>query len=464
MNTQLDMTIDQLIRKRLLVVEDDIHFVGALSRALSDTFDISHVSSVEQAKQAIDETIAAVILDLYLGDSDSDIPSGFEFLGWLASNRLPQPTIVVTGYGNKDLIVKATRLGAEDFIDKGRLDFLELESRLLSAIESRARLAEVEDRLSVYEPRVLIGNSDVMHSVRRAIRSVARESESSILITGEAGTGKELAARMIHDLGERNESPFVHLDCRTLASSESVNDIQKLTIKANAGVLFLDEIAELPDQHQLFVLSIIKSADHRRVDPQIVASASRRLDEQVRSGGFRRDLHTLLGLFEIRLPPLREHIDDITDLVDYFATNRAPRSADYPVQVHADVIRAFEKYEWPGNVSELRNVIESAALKARLSNSREMLPDHLPADFNSHGTPGSAADDLNVDTALARAELECVIRALIRTGGRKDQALKLLGYGSRHAMLRRIRAIRSRYPEIWALYPKIESLYGPRGN
>ncbi|MCC6156132.1 MAG: sigma-54-dependent Fis family transcriptional regulator [Candidatus Hydrogenedentes bacterium] len=474
--------------KKVLILEDDRDFAESLRRAVGGRYELVIASTVDDAKSRLNDDVPLVLVDLFLGEVHSGAPEGLTFLKWLASERPDTAAVVLSGYGDMDLAIEAMKAGAEDFIDKGRLNVAELEKRLEGILErKRLRLENVllRSRLELYETRSLVGSSSVMADLRRVIRTVAEDGSVTVLLRGETGTGKELAARMIHETGVRRDKPFIPVDLsclpkETLASELFGHERGAFTgaekqhrgylEEANGGILFLDEVTDLPSDMQNKLLRVIEERAVVRlgstkpipVDIQLLAATNEDIESLVSKGYFRKDLYYRLKVFEITLPALRQHASDIPVIVNHFLQQWELRT---PLRsVSSQAMELFVSYSWPGNVRELRNALEFASIQAKIRHAATLLPEHLPievrtgAGLSPKGEP--TYPDLSVDVAMAHAELECVLRALRQTNGVKEKACALLGYKNRHTMLRRIETIAQNHPAVWSSYPELETYYG----
>ncbi len=473
---------------RILILEDNDQFVDSLARGFHGRIEIVATPSISKAKRLINAHIDLALVDLFLTDEQSK-PEGLDFLRWVVSQGGKVPVIVITGYGSTDLAVVAMRDGADDFIDKGRLSLQEIETRICNTLERRrlrSRVTELEHRLETYEPTTLVGSSQVMEQLRRSIKTVAEDGQITVLLRGESGTGKELAARLIHSQGKRHTGPFVAADLSTLPKETIASELfghergaftgadtarTGYVEAAHAGVLFLDEIAELPRdlQNRLFrvleerAVTPIGCTRPRPVDIQLVTATNQDLEKLVKAGAFRAELYYRLRVFEIRLPALREHCEDVIELSDYFlaqwrASGRTPLH-----KITAEAADVLKRYSWPGNVRELRNVLEAACVRAKMLGRKELSLDLLPADVRVPATVMPVTDDdYAVDRACARTELSCVAHALEQEQGAKEKARRLLGYQDRHTMRRRILTLRNRWPDLWSAFPTLDKLYGKR--
>jgi two-component system nitrogen regulation response regulator NtrX len=305
---------------------------------------------------------------------------GIEALSRINEMERDVPVIIISGHGNVELAVKATRLGAYDFLEKP----LSLDKVLLVAqralerkkleIENRALKADLEKKWQ------LVGDSEKMQALTQQI-GMAAQSNSRVLILGESGTGKELVARLLHERSPRSNGPFIEVNCaaipQELIESElfghekgsftgaSERKIGKFEL-ANEGSLFLDEIGDMTLQTQAKVLRVLESQVFQRVggaksikvDVRIIAATNKDLAEEVKKSGFREDLFFRLNVIPITVPPLRERKDDIPQLAKFFIEVFASESGTRPKGFDTEVVRMFQSYNWPGNIRELRNAVE----------------------------------------------------------------------------------------------------------
>jgi len=360
----------------LLVVEDDPVLNRLLTKTLGKCgYDVDSATSWHQARERI--TVFApdlVLLDVNLPDS-----TGFGPLSEIARSR---PVVMLTAYGDVNQAVQAMRLGAADYLIKPvNLDELELVVR--AALE-RSQLMAQKVAASAEGPGAMIGDSPAMRELRRLIQEVA-DSEMTVLIQGESGSGKELVAQALHAASARRDERFVAVDCTTLQETLFESELfghergaftgadrrkTGLIEAAARGTLFLDEIGEAGPAIQAKLLRVLESGRFRRVgattdlrtDARVVAATNRDLAQRARQELFRDDLYYRLAAFVIRVPPLRERREDIAAIAEHFIAQRLRGKGLRAVSLGADARLGLECYDWPGNVRELRNVIERALI------------------------------------------------------------------------------------------------------
>jgi len=363
--------------ERLLIVDDEEGIRTTLSAILEDEGYRVETSATagDASRRLASETFDALVLDLWLPDRD-----GLELLSELRGHGFDQPVIVISGHGTVDTAVKATRLGAYDFLEKP----LSL-SRVLVTVQNaleRGRLErelkELSDRLDRTEP--LLGHSAPMQHLKTELKTAAG-SDSRILILGENGTGKELVARQVHRLSRRASAPFVEVNCAAIpeelieselfghvkgAFTGAASDRSGRFEQADGGTLFLDEIADMSLKTQAKVLRVLQEqrfervggASTIRVDVRVLAATNKDLEEEIRQNRFREDLYFRLAVIPLRVPPLRDRREDIPLLVEHFIALFASELGRRPKTLRPEAQARLRDYAWPGNVRELRNLVE----------------------------------------------------------------------------------------------------------
>jgi two-component system NtrC family response regulator len=386
--------------------------------------------------------------DCLLVDLDMPGASGIEVIARAKQLSPDTEAIILTGKSSLETAVAALRQGAFDYLTKP-CKLVDLEALLNRVAEKREltnKYRAMKKRLERLEGSSdLIGNSPGMQLVRRLIAKVA-PTDSTVLILGDTGTGKELVARALHDQSLRADMPFVPINCGALPENLIESELfghRKgaftgaeehrigLFEVAHRGTLFLDEIGELPKPMQAKLLRFLESGEIRRVgdnesftcDVRVVCATNRRLDEMVTAGDFREDLWFRINTFEIPLPPLRERIGDIALLARHLAVRHgAPAGPDDEIFT-PDALATLERHTWPGNVRELANVIEHALI---LCDGGPIRPEHLPQRFTSQPSlPAVAKTTANRN--LRDREMQAIMEALDRHAGNKTKAAEELG-------------------------------------
>jgi DNA-binding NtrC family response regulator len=418
----------------ILIVDDDSAMREALDEAARDFgFDTRLAPSGASALAALDEgPIDAVLLDLRMPGMD-----GLETLRRMRARRSPPPVTVLTAYATAQNTIEAMRLGAFDHLTKPiARSRLELALRAMVEAKEASRGAPAVEA----EPDGLVGSSEVMRAVQKAIGMLA-DSEATTLITGETGTGKELVARAIHAHGVRRAKPFVAVNCAAIpaelleselfghkrgAFTGAISDRTGAFRDAAGGTLFLDEIGDMDAAMQAKILRALQEREvtpvggkPTMVDVRVIAATHRDLRTSVREGRFREDLFYRLHVVPIELPPLRERLADIVPLAELFLTRVGKR-------LGADAAARLLTHSWPGNVRELKNAMERAAVLVR--------GDVVKADglgFIAAGKPPDSVaidwPDEDIPSAIARLEAMLIRRALMRSDGNRAEAARALG-------------------------------------
>jgi two-component system NtrC family response regulator len=385
--------------------------------------------------------------DCILVDLDMPGLSGIEVIGRCKELSRDTEAVVLTGKSSLETAVAALRHGAFDYLTKP-CKLVELEGLLRRVAEKREltnKYRAIKRQLERIEgPSQLVGEGALMQNVRALISKVA-PTNSTVLILGETGTGKELVARALHDQSQRAEMPFVAINCGALPESLIESELfghrkgaftgadehrVGLFEVANGGTLFLDEIGELPKGMQAKLLRFLESGEIRRVgenqsfvvDVRVLCATHRDLEEMVHEEQFREDLMFRINTFEIRLPPLRERIEDIPQLAQHLLRRfRGGPDAGFT----PGAIKALKQHCWPGNVRELANVIEHAVI---LCDDGPVSEDHLPANFDTRRLRGP---HFSIKAAgpqtLREIEMQVIYQTLERHGGNKPRTAEELG-------------------------------------
>ena len=441
-------------KAQLLLVDDDANTLASLSRAFRLA---GHEATVcDSANRAV-ELLRSEKFDLIFSDVVMPGKSGLEFLEEIKNAGVKVPVILISGQANIEMAVRATKLGALDFLEKPLST-----DKLLVTVENALRLTRLEDENRELKRRLgkhqLVGSGTAMQKLSAQIDRVAG-SETRVCILGETGTGKELVARAIHEKSQRHDGPFVTLNCAAvpaeLIESElfghekgaftgaAGRHIGKFE-QADGGTLFLDEIGDMPVTMQAKLLRVLEEGEVERVggdkpvkvNVRVVVATHRNLEDLVAQNAFRRDLFHRVFVFPLLLPPLRERPEDFADLVAHLARQVAAQNGWREKEFSAEAIAALQRYGWPGNVRELRNVVERLVLLAEGEKvSSEDVQLALPA---SHGASGTAAD-LGISgangTLAARAEAfekEVLLAELRRQNFHMTNVARALGLERSH--------------------------------
>jgi DNA-binding NtrC family response regulator len=430
----------------LLIVDDDANTLASLSRAFRLA---GHQATVcDNAARAL-ELIKTERFDMVLSDVVMPGKDGLALLEDLRAQGVPVPVVMISGQANIEMAVRATRLGAIDFLEKP----LSTE-KLLLTIDNVLRMRRLEDENRQLRQRV--GKHEIVHSgeaMRRVMAQVDRvaASETRVCILGETGTGKELIARALHDRSPRRDGPFVTLNCAAVPAELIESELfghEKGSFtgavsrhlgkfeQAHHGTLFLDEIGDMPAVMQAKLLRVLEEKQVERiggdrsipVDVRVVVATHRNLDEMAERGAFRQDLYHRIYVYPLALPPLRERREDIPALVDHFARQVSEINGWKPKPVSAAAIAELTGYAWPGNVRELRNVVERLLLLADDEVDAAAVRLALPHAATASGAP------LGGGTLAARTETyeREVILAELKRHQRMTDTAKALGLERSH--------------------------------
>lgn len=396
--------------------------------------------------------------DLVISDIQMPEMTGIELLSKIKGQDPNALVLMITAFGSTETAVEAMKLGAFDYLTKPfKID--DVKVRIQKALENRV-LVQDNVRMrrelgSVYSFSNIVGSAPSMLKVFEMIRRVS-PTNSNVLVTGESGTGKELVAKAIHYNGPLESGPFVSVNCgaipENLIESEmfghkkgsftgAVSDKRGFFEAAHGGTLFLDEVGEMPMPLQTSLLRAIAEGqfypvggtDPVKADVRIIAATHRNLEEEVQKKSFREDLYFRLNVINIRVPSLRERVEDIPMLVSFFVNQFAEKFGKSTRGVSSETLKLMQAYRWPGNVRELENVIERMMA---LESGDSLLPEGLPDSIREPLKPkieslGSKltwnAAGVDLDSLLSSVEREFILKALEQSKGVKKDAAKLLG-------------------------------------
>ena len=436
--------------RRVLVVDDEALIRWSLAERLrADGLDVVEAGTAAEAMDRADQGVDLVLLDYKLPDDD-----GLTVLRKLRDMDSDTVVMMLTAHKGIETVVEAMKAGAYDYATKPfDLDDVALRvTRALEATRLRRELRTLRDSLSrPYSLQSIIGESEPMQRIKGLVRKVATSPGSTVLITGESGTGKDLIAKVVHYASHRAARPFLNITCsalpETLLESElfghergAFTDARQqkrgLLEQADDGTVFLDEIGEMTPALQAKLLRFLEEKTFRRVggmadvhvDVRVVAATNRNLEDSGRSGKFRDDLYYRLNVLRIEIPPLRARGDDVALLAQHFVESFAREFKRAVPGITPATEQLLKSYAWPGNVRELRNLVERAVLMADDGALQ-------PSDFETVGgcapravAGGSNEFSLPVDGVnLEEVERSLVVQALERASGNQTKAAALLG-------------------------------------
>lgn len=441
------------MKPRILVVDDEESIREFLEIMLKkEGFEVTCAEDGAKAK----DILAKKSFDMVISDLQMPNMTGIELLKHVKDSYPDLVFMLITAFGTTESAVEAMKMGAYDYLTKPfKID----EVRLNIHNALRTKNLEVENKVlkkeltKEYSFQSLVGNSDAMHRIFDLVKRVSM-SPTNVLITGESGTGKEVVAKSIHYNGPLKDKPFVTINCgaipEQLMESEmfghkkgsftgAVADKTGLFEVADGGTLFLDEVGELPLTIQVKLLRAIQERIIRRVgatedikiDVRIMAATNRDLEAMVKDGGFRQDLFYRLNVINIKTPSLRERRDDVPLLANHFLKKYNDRLTKTIGSISAEAMEMLKKYDYPGNVRELENIIERTVA---LEGGATILPESLPPFVNTPSGRKMASsheieigdDGVDLDKVMGQIEKELLVKAIHAAGGVKKRAAKLL--------------------------------------
>jgi DNA-binding NtrC family response regulator len=382
----------------VLIVDDEKNARENIAAFLKKKdYEVLEAANLKEAKKAMASGSAdIVLLDVQLPDG-----LGTTLLEESASNPSRPPIILITAHGDIDMAVEAMKNGAHDFLQKP-IKFERLEQSIQRAGETVAMRRELSHLRQAQQGDYVLGNSAQMKSLMQQAERAA-QAAASVLITGETGTGKKVLAQAIHRMGPRKDKPFIAINCAAIQSTVIESELfgheagaftgadkkkAGLMEVANDGILFLDEISSMPADMQAKMLRALEERAFRRmggttllkVDVQVLAASNRNLQTMIDKGEFREDLLYRLNTLQLKVPPLRERSTDIPELVGFFVGQLNPRMGLNIQDVTPKAMEVLTAHEWPGNIRELRNVVERAML---FCDEAAIDVAHLPAELTA---------------------------------------------------------------------------------
>ena len=422
------------MRGRILLVDDDRAFrVSTAALLRHEGFDIVEAGDGQEAMDAMEAAeFALVILDMRMPGID-----GIDLVEVLRTRGEHTPILMISGHGTVDAAVRALHVGADDFLTKPVEPDVLLE-RAERLVSNRPVGEGLVTRFGI------TGSSEAMRSVLAEVEKVG-PSDTTVLITGETGTGKELVARAVHQASARRDGPFVPVNCAAFAESlleselfghtrgaftGAVQDKAGLVRAAEGGTLFLDEVGDMAEGAQKRLLRVLQEREITpvgsvrpiRVDVRVVAATNQDLEALVESGGFRADLYYRLNVFRIRVPPLRDRPGDVPLLVEHFFGQRGSSAA----LVSPLALRLLTRFSWPGNVRQMFAALEGAWVRAE---GGVIQANHLPPEVRDQVPGPGGSTDERYRAPGNGAEKDAIVRALTEAQGVRSRAAAILGMG-----------------------------------
>ncbi len=444
--------------EKILIIDDEAFICENVERILGDEgYQVCSAASGNEAR----EVVLAHDIDLALLDLNLGTESGLEVLKTLKEIDPELLVIIITGFGSVESAVDALKLGAFHYMKKPfKADALRVIVKLALQTQTLKREVRTLKRADGFLPGrfPMIGSSSAFAEVVTQVREIAR-IPSTVLITGESGTGKELVARAIHDLSDRKGAAFVGINCASLpanlleselfghekgAFTNATSRKAGLFEEAHQGTIFLDEIGEMDMAMQAKLLRVLQERTIRRVggvkdisiDVRVIAATNRNLQNRISDNSFREDLFYRLNVFPIHIPPLRQRIEDIPALAAYFLDSFSRSFGRNFNQVSVEAAELMKHYAWPGNIRELRNVIERICI---MKNGPTLLTEYLPPEIRGIITPHipaggqtgarpvtHPASGQGLEEAVAELEKSLISQALKQTRGNVLQTANIL--------------------------------------
>ncbi|GBF25469.1 nitrogen assimilation regulatory protein [bacterium MnTg02] len=449
----------------ILIVDDEADIRELVSGILQDEgFDTRLAKDSNEAFSVTEERRPSlVILDIWLQGSPMD---GLEVLSRLKQQHPDLPVIIISGHGNIETAVTAIKIGAYDYIEKPfKAERLILVTcNALEASKMKREIKELKERST--QSSEMIGKSSAINHLRQALEKVA-PTNSRIMIAGPSGSGKELAARVIHDSSARCNQPFVVLNAAAMApdrmevelfgteegSGNGVRNVGALE-EAHGGTLYIDEVADMPLETQGKILRVLVEQKFQRVggnqkvhvDVRIISSTSRDLEHEMRTNSFREDLFHRLNVVPLQVPGLADRREDIPELIDYFMSQLVSASGLAPRRIGDDAVAVLQSHDWPGNVRQLRNNVERLLILAGGDPDSIITADMLPEEIgssvplSSNGAGSEHLMSLPLRDAREIFEREYLVAQINRFGGNISRTAEFVGM-ERSALHRKLRAL-----------------------
>ena len=431
--------------KNILIIDDEEKLRGLLARIVkSEGFDVLEAGDLKSGFKKLEHNEVDVVLcDVKLPDGN-----GVDFLEKIKTSFPLTEVILLTAFGKISDGVKAMKNGAFDYIVKGDDNdkIIPLLYKAIEKVQLQKKVKHLEKRISdKYSFETIIGKSKSIDQVIELAKKVAK-TDSTVLLTGETGTGKEVFAQAIHENSTRAGKSFVALNCSTFgkeileselfghkqgAFTGALKDKKGFIEEANGGTLFLDEIGEIPIDLQAKLLRVLETNEYipvgdtipKKSNFRLIAATNKDLKTESENHNFRSDLYFRLNIFEINIPPLRERVKDIAPLTTYFVKQFSDKTNKKELQVSPDFLQKLEAYQWPGNVRELKNVIERSVI---LANDDELSPEVLPYEIQHQITNSNKSLSAFSMQSIEKLHIQKVLNY---TKGNKAETARLLEIG-----------------------------------
>jgi DNA-binding NtrC family response regulator len=488
----------------VLIVDDDISFHKDIRETLGNSFEFHGAKDVAHMRQKLAENqhYDLILLDLVLDETSEKI--GLKLISEINASRKNTPIIAMTAHGSDaDIVVEAMNKGAKSFVDKNKVDYGQWKEKMYDAIAT-VQVHVYEEKIEILERKVdqlslqhqFIGESTSIQEIKELLKAVADMPNVTVLLTGETGVGKEVAARFLHKNSPRSGYPFIGVNLSAIPSglveshlfghvkgafTDARMDKEGHFREANGGVLLLDEIGDISPEIQTKLLRVIEERMIRPlgkdkdvpVDVHLITATHRNLDEEVSAGRFRLDLYQRLKALVIDIPPLRDRREDIPLLLEHFLNQQQPGlSAE-----NAFSKEAFDKliaYDWVGNIRELKGAVDHAIIRKKVYKTNILTVECLPVEIQQFDPyqlrsgltqhPKAASSNTIIKFKNRKEEqsyrdLVKIEDALKQTRNNKTDAAQMLGYPGSDNLRSRIKICHRNFPDLFKAFPLIRQAY-----
>ncbi|MDR3666066.1 MAG: sigma-54 dependent transcriptional regulator [Ignavibacteriaceae bacterium] len=472
---------------KILIIDDNESFLSSAKTVLK-SFHVITSNSVMKARSVLSNDIDVVLLDLVFDESHPDELQGIQLLGFIKEHYPNLQTIIMTNYTSTDITVRAIKAGATDFLSKKELDWIEWKTRIENYCRNSKKIRQLEQKnkelIAKYDPAEIIGVSKEIDFVRKRLKDLAQNSSDiSILITGETGTGKNLAAKYFYNYSTRRSNRLIEFSIFELSESlleselfghvkgaftGATQDKKGLFEEANKGIILLDEIGDydLKIQKKIMrfleekVITRVGSSQRTLIDAQLILATNQNILQLIEEGKFREDLYHRINRVNINIPPLRERKEDIIPLTDHFFHYFKEKEKTNLLGITPNVYKVFKNYDWPGNVRELQSVVWDACTRTRLNKARELDISHVKDELitNKGQRVYSSRSLLDIKNKQALLELKEIEKALEKTFGNKTEVARLLKMDL-DSLRYTVNKYKKKYPEQFNMFPLINQYY-----
>jgi len=472
------------MKSNILIIDDEPDFNQKLRIGMPG-FDYTKALTIEDANRHLKVNgYNLILLDLNLDPTTNEL-EGLDLIKPIKDKHPQTPLVIVTSDEKIETVVTAMKLGADDFLRKSNFDILGWQRKFELLIENQTlnqKITRLESKQSTF-----IGNSPKIREIKKTLKILADNPDVTVFITGETGVGKEVAARYLHQHSKRCNNPFVPVNLSAIQDSLIESSLfghkkgaftganyerEGFFRKANGGILFLDEIAEIKPEIQVKILRFLESktiqvvGDEKdiKLNVQIIIATNKDLKTLVSAGKFREDLYYRIKNFHIEIPPLRYRKNDVNDILADYISRLGYK--DHDRLINQDVKEKVLSYDWPGNIRELKNAVDYMVLRQKIQNKAIIDSDCLPEEIQRRQNAPlrkdvhQYADGLNnsMKNEIARIELSYIQEALKKTSGQKQKAAQLLKM-TLDDMRYRVKKYSEYCPEILEDYPDIKKTY-----